>query len=302
VTSMARRCAGVVVAGALVGACGGAERAPTAASVSTTVATTIATSTIAPSTTAPAPPVGPQRVVLLGDSIMFDLVPAFVSAFGSAGIEVDDSTFGNLGITSTTWDWRGAWLPVVDAAQPDLVVVHSGPWDASVIAPTDLDASLGPEDAPLTAAFLASARAVTDELTRRGVTVVWLTSPAWGTASGFALDLAPVNAALATLASERADVEVVDIAGRLADGAGGFRQFGPGASGTDVELRKPDEAHLCPDGAVVAVQLTIDSLAQRWTVPIADGWENGLWRTDDRYRQPAHGNPCLSTSTQETAP
>ena len=72
---------------------------------------------------------------------------------------------------------------------------------------------------------------------------------------------------------------------------GGYAESVPGPAGATVRLFQPDGEHLCPDGAARLAGAVARSVAARWGIAPAPGWESGAWRRHARYDSTAPG-PC----------
>jgi hypothetical protein len=60
--------------------------------------------------------------------------------------------------------------------------------------------------------------------------------------------------------------------------------------GSTVLLRKPDEWHMCPEGAERVAEAVLSHTAEiRWTPPTAIDWQDGDWRSNERYDDPKGG-------------
>ncbi len=209
-----------------------------------------------------------HRILWLGDSVAADTYPAVEAAFGAAGIPVIDGSGNGLRFIESPGVYpTELYPPRLDDAQADVVVVQLSLWDR----PYAYDEQL------LWLSWLDS------QVHQRGARVVFVTPP-------------PVAAelddpGLATLVA--AAQHLVDL-----DPSGTFLLhesdvWGPTMridfDGDGVPDRKPDGAHMCPQGAArVALWLTttLDALFDGYDVPPLAMWAAGDWSSNSRYDIP----------------
>lgn len=138
-----------------------------------------------PPTTAPAPaplpldPARPLRVLLVGDSLMFDAVPAIEAAFAATGAAVVRSQpWLGSGLTKTDlFDWRARWPAWVAEFRPDLVVALIGAWDVPG-GPRQSDRSPPPvAPAGWQAAYRGLVTEALSTLASTGAHVTWIGMP-----------------------------------------------------------------------------------------------------------------------------
>jgi hypothetical protein len=244
------------------------------------------------------PPLGPIRVLVLGDGVMFDAEPGLVAALeGTGRAEVTTRSLFGMGLTRPSWfDFRSTWPVEVAEHDPDLVLVLVGPWDIHDV-PGDgssPDAPTAPLISPLDPAWPALYGALLDEataiLTAGGAEVWWLPMlPEAG--PDRSLRVAAQAAAVRALAERRPDVLAPDVHAAFLDANGGVAVGPVGADGVVAAWRKPDGEHLCPAGVVHLVDLLRESLLTRFGLVPPAGWESGPWTTDARFALPAW-NAC----------
>jgi hypothetical protein len=244
------------------------------------------------------PPLGPIRVLVLGDGVMFDAEPGLVAALGGTGrVEVTTRSVFGMGLTRPAWvDFRSAWVTEVAEHDPDLVLVLVGPWDIHDV-PGDgssPDAPTAPLISPLDPAWPAFYGSLLDEattvLTAGGAEVWWLPMlPEAG--PDRSMRVAAQAAAVRALADRRHDVLAIDVHAGFLDADGGVAAGEIGADGVLAPWRKPDGQHLCPAGVVHLVDLLREPLLTRFGLVPPAGWESGAWTTDARYALPTE-NAC----------
>jgi peptidoglycan/LPS O-acetylase OafA/YrhL len=199
--------------------------------------------------------------MIVGDSGMYDATPALAAGLRRAGYRVVEFAFPGAGLTQPA-GVRSAWAAATRTYNVDLTIVMLGRWDADWI------------DAHGHAAY----RAVIDDavlgLAGSGGRVLWLSELPGGL--GTATKVNPFYVGLP--ARDRGVVDYLDIAPVL--------RARNGDAGRVVDgrlLRKPDEWHLCPDGAAAVAHAVL----QRVGVD-NPAWDGGSWRADARYDDP-HG-------------
>jgi hypothetical protein len=275
---------------------------PASASASTTTPPPIPTAArvpdpagrdMTPDTGPGIPPLGPIRVLVLGDGVMFDAEPGLVAALeGTGRAEVTTRSVFGMGITRASWvDFRSTWAAEIAEDDPDLVVVLVGPWDVHDV-PADgssPDAPTAPSISPLDAAWPALYGSLLDEataiLTVGGAEVWWLPMlPEAG--PDRSLRVAAQAAAVRGLDERRSDVFSPDVHAAFLDAEGGVAAGEIGPDGVLVPWRKPDGQHLCPEGVVHLVDVLRDPLFTRFGLVPPPGWESGGWRSDGRYAFP----------------
>jgi hypothetical protein len=76
----------------------------------------------------------------------------------------------------------------------------------------------------------------------------------------------------------------------LVDAHGDYPRWLPGDDGKTDLVRKPDGWHVCPDGAVrIAAKVVQLSAWVGLSPPPRDGWQDGAWRSTERYDDPKGG-------------
>jgi peptidoglycan/LPS O-acetylase OafA/YrhL len=216
----------------------------------------------------------PLRVVLVGDSYMFDAAPGIVAALEATGTVhvVDRSTLG-FAITRDGWD--GQLRAVIDEERPELVVAMWARFDVAWMAENDA------------AGYVIRLDEATRLLLGSGghVLVVGLAP----SVEGF-IDPQPVSREINDLFARLPDtfpgqVTYLDPDPIVAPSGEATRSI-PVAGG-ELRVRKPDLSHFCPDGAARFGQAVVDVLAVSAAVPPPTApWYAGAWRQDPRYDDP----------------
>ena len=248
---------------------------PTPAPATTSPASTPATtpdSTPAPSTTAtpttvpaPLPPI--SRVLLLGDSVLFDSSPGVVAALESSGLTILNNSFPGAGILSDQIDVGPLYTESLATFQPDLVIYQFSLWDRGT-----------PDEQ------FAAYEAFAAQVNAAGAQLLFLTEPPIRTdLSGGAMAQLPDVAArvVAEDPTRRAFVDSSAVWGT---------EFLIDIDGDSVPERKPDGVHVCASGSARLAAWLLGELTARYqgltpTDPAA--WAAGAWTTDKRYTTPA---------------
>jgi hypothetical protein len=233
-------------------------------------ATPTAPSEVSTTTSLAVEPAG--RVLVLGDSGMFDAAPAVVAMFRSTGAEAVDGSRRGLGLTRVGFESESSpfaeeWARMVEADDPELVVVMLGVWDGGFVELYGADAY---------ADVVEQAVAV---LTERGARVLWLSTPPDRVVTD-----RPADHVFEQVAAKHpgrvfyADIDAAVRAPYLA------------VDGTLVRLRKNDGWHFCPDGAAaVATEIGRLAVERGLARPAGIEWLRGSWRDAGVFDYPECG-------------
>jgi peptidoglycan/LPS O-acetylase OafA/YrhL len=253
------------------------------------------TSVLAPGTrpsdsTVPVTGTVARRVLILGDSGTKDAAPGIAAAFYGAGAdEVFDGSVPGFGLTSAAanpphGDWRAAYAEDIAQKQPDLVVMMLGGWDVWYIE------EKGEE------AYAEVVGDAVEILSAGGARIVWLSMLPGGATNERPGDVVfeqlpnrfPGIVAYKDIeAALRAPEDAREVDAE--PGAETWPRSYVAADGTLVILRKKsDDWHICPDGAERLGALINQAAADLgWATLAAPGWEQGEWRSEARYDDPA---------------
>ena len=217
----------------------------------------------------------PLRVLLVGDSYMYDAEPAIAAAMSATGV-VAPVQSSRLGFTITGDGWEETLTGLVETHRPELVVAMWARFDAEWLETHEvveyeqlLDRAFGILTADgATLAFVGLAPSlgagVDREPVDRTINEVFVGATASYGDRAFYVDPDPVVAP-----DGEPDRWLETAAGRLL-------------------VRKPDVSHYCGDGAA-RFGLAMAELVGRLTdVSPADPalWWAADWRADDRYHEP----------------
>jgi hypothetical protein len=263
-----------------VSACAGpsaGDDRPLAVSPRPDDAESVAPSEVSTTTILAVEPAG--RVLVLGDSGMFDAAPAVVAMFQSAGAEAVDGSRRGLGLTRVGFESESSpfaeeWARMVEADDPELVVVMLGVWDGGFVELYGADAY---------AEVVELAVAV---LTDRGARVLWLSTPPDRVVTERPAD--HVFEQVAAKHPGRVFYADIDAAVRAPDGT--MPATYPALDGTLVRLRKNDGWHFCPDGAAaVAAEIGRLAVERGLARPAGTEWLRGSWRDAGVFDYPECG-------------
>lgn len=223
----------------------------------------------------------PLRVLLLGDSYLFDAQPGIEAALEATGI-IDASSVGIFGFALT---WEHAFQTLseqVSEHDPDLVITMWARFDDAWLADADYD----PESLAAYSDLLDTALA---ELGSSGAAIAVV-----GLAPSLTpgIDRVPVDLTInelfldAAVRFERAFF--VDPDPIVAPDGEPVRWI---EAETPLLVRKPDVSHFCPDGAarfgLAFGQLVAYATETAPAAPV--DWWAGDWRSDPRYDDPPNG-------------
>jgi hypothetical protein len=230
-----------------------------------------------------------RRVLILGDSGTKDAAPGIAAAFYGAGAdEVFDGSVPGFGLTSAAsnpphGDWRAAYAEDIAEKKPDLVVMMLGGWDAWYIE------EKGEE------AYAEVVGDAVEILGAGGARILWLSMLPGGATNDRPGDVVfeqlpdrfPGIVAYKDIeAALRAPEDAREIDAQ--PGAETWPRSFVAADGTLVILRKKEYWHICPDGAERLGALINQTAADiGWATLATPGWEQGEWRSEARYDDPA---------------
>lgn len=245
-----------------------------------------------PTTRAPAAPVPVDlgrslRVLLVGDSLMFDAAPAIQAALEStSSVEVQAKPWLGSGLTKTDlFDWRAQWPLWVRDFDPDLVVVLTGAWDVAGGGRLGPDAAAPTVPAGWTARYRALVTEALATLQAGGARVAWIGMP-WTRSLATPAQISALDEAVAEAVSARAGEGAawyIDGRAVLAGRDGGYADRLPGRDGQWHPVRKADGLHFCPAGAARLAEAVLAGVTRRWRLTAPSDWESGAWRADGRY-------------------
>ena len=262
------------------GGSGGRDEAQPPPTVTSTAPTT---TTLPPSTTTtvrPPPRVptadDPLRVLILGDSIMYDAAFGIEAALEATGVaEVERQAVLGFGFDST-YDWRSAYPGLFEEYRPEVIVIMMGGWDAHLV---DQNGS------PVYVALVDEAVGV---MRSQGAEILWLSYPHGQPDADRTAARVALNEVFAALPARWPGVVTyIDIGPVLGNPDGTWAQALPGPDGALQLVRKPDGGHICPYGSQLLGDAVRDTLTPLWGLSAPNpAWVLGEWRSVRAYNDP----------------
>lgn len=224
-----------------------------------TTTTVPATSVPATTTTSARPPGRPLRVLIMGDSPMWDAYPFIEAGLRAAGVEVRGGAFPGTSLLGRT-DVRATFPRVVAEHRPDVVVAEysgvylppyaRGPDGAELVLGTD----------PWWAAWRAAAVEATAVFSSKGAQVYWVLMPhtrdSW--TRGLPLQM---NGLYLSLRAEFPGLRYVDAVTPLSGPGGAYAEALPvGPGGSLVTVRAPDGAHFTEAGSRILAATVVNTV------------------------------------------
>lgn len=208
-------------------------------------------------TTAPVDP-APERVLLVGDSLLYGAADELTTAFAAEGIAVELIGGSGTGLLSEQGRWTQEITEMVSTWDPDIVVIEAC-CNYALFEPGYQDedgTAIEPDSPEMYAAWAAEAQRALDAAQGGGAEVYWVTTPPADadTNATYAGRIGAFNAISASLA-----VPQIDWAATLApDDA-----FTPTITTTDgnvVTIRSDDGLHLTNEGDELVAQATVQAV------------------------------------------
>ena len=247
--------------------------APTTAAVDNTrvavtpASTPVATAAAATTTTV-APLLAPTtRVLMVGDSIAFDVWPAVASAMFAGKISIGGYVSPGAGLLDTRYKSTVEIDKMVVDFHPDLVLYEGSLWDSGTAE-----------------AQRAAYERFTDFVLDQGARLALISIPPLRADHQDPANLGSLTGIMRDIADEHpGEVIFLD-----SDDVWG-PEFIQDVNGDKVPERKPDGVHVCPSGAAMYAIWLMDELQQHFTdfVPAPPAlWATGEWVGDPRYINP----------------
>jgi peptidoglycan/LPS O-acetylase OafA/YrhL len=217
----------------------------------------------------------PLRVLLVGDSYMYDAQPGIVAALEASGV-VDVIEGAQLGFSLANEGWETTLQGLVDEHQPDLVAAMWARFDAAWLESNEVDDYVVRLDRAIeilssdgaTVGFFGLAPSLTagvdPEPVDRSINQIFADMPERFPGTAFYVDPDPIVAP-----DGQPNRWLTTPEGRLL-------------------VRKVDVSHFCSDGAA-RYGLALTELLQRLTTVAAPDpatWWSEPWRSDPRYDDP----------------
>ncbi len=276
----------------LIAGCGGSIDDRPQAAEPPSAASSIAISTPPVDVTTPALPIervvdenDPLRVLVIGDSVTYEIAPPLVEALES-GRESTVQEMTQWGFALSFADanrWPSLWGDVVKTTKPDVVLLQLGIWDIGANI-RDEERNPHPTDGDWDEKFAALLDFAIGVLNQEGAEVYLVGMlPGLETAA-----VERLNAMTGSTAERHDRVYWIDAGEHLRGADGEYVESVDGLVGIPVPLRKPDGVHLCREGARRAAEVIVDRLHTDWGISIEPSWISGEWRSNPRY----NNGPC----------
>ena len=227
------------------------------------------TNSIAATTTTVAPLLAPTtRVLMVGDSIAFDVWPAVASAMFADKVSIGGYVSPGAGLLDTLYKSTIEIDKMVVDFHPDLVLYEGSLWDSGTAE-----------------AQRAAYERFTDFVLDQGARLALISIPPLRADHQDPANLGALTGIMRDIAAEHPG-EVIFL---NSDDVWG-PAFTQDVNGDKVPERKPDGVHVCPSGAAMYAIWLMDELQQHFTdfepAPPAL-WATGDWVGDPRYINPA---------------
>lgn len=241
--------------------------------VALVAASALAASTHGPGRAAAAPASrtpSPQRVTILGDSVMVDGSPGVQAILESTkAVVVSRRAAPGYGLTKS--DWRTDFSNALKDTRPTGIAILLGGFDLDYAAAHPL-------------AYAALVGQVMDLLTSQGAQVAWIGELPGSARFEDDAKRRNLDSIVRAVAAGRPAVHYAMPDATFDGPDGQWAMFLPGPKGRSVRIRKVDGQHLCPDGAARLGGLVYETLkAPLRLPPPGRAWQSGSWRNDAVY-------------------
>ena len=223
--------------------------------------------------------VDPLRVMVVGDSVTYEVEPGLTAALQYTGLVVSAGRT-QVGFGLSRWPvyaWWEVWPPFLTEIRPEVVVVQTGTWDVNDVWDGD-DRIPVPEDPDWEASFAFLVRMAVDVLSDDGAHVYWLTM----LPMPFSERPERLNRLLRDIATTDDRMTVVDLTPDFTDVEGRYLSH-VDRHGVGWPIRKVDGVHLCREGAELVGSIVATTILSDAGLSPVSGWEDGTWRSDARY-------------------
>jgi len=218
---------------------------------------------------------------------MAGLVPPVTAALESTGrVQVDFILTPTILRDPSV---RFTWSRDLAELDPDLVVMFVGTWEDRTVqsddgSPTTTARTDTTEFAPSDPRWGVRYRQDVvdpwlDLITAGGAKVLWIGAPPVGDVDRSSF-FAALNSVFESLPRDRPGVSYLDPTPALGLSGDDFTASLNLPDGTPVRLRQVDGLHLCPTGAQLLAEITLEEISDVLGVPVAPSWQEGTWRQD----------------------
>lgn len=187
-----------------------------------------------------------ERVLCIGDSLMYQAGSAVTTALQSKGYDVHVNAVPGSGLLDTRYDWPQTASGLIASFNPDIVVAEFiGDYGLLGARP-----GIVANSQPFYNAWQLAAQQLEDILTARHAQVYWVIGPpvAKPTGEQNVTTLDHIYETLAAPDSGSGHPPVINMNSAFASPGGGYTEYLPGPHGQPVQVRTPDGTHLTPAG------------------------------------------------------
>ncbi len=199
-----------------------------------------------------------ERVLCIGDSLMFQAVPAMTAALGSKGYDVRFNAVPGSGLLDTRYDWLETAKGLVADFNPDIVVAEFiGDYGLLGMRP-----GVPPNSQAFFDAWRVAAQQMEDILTKRHAQVYWVIGPPVAQPVG-QHNLTILDQIYQTLVAPDTDSgrpPVIDMNSAFSAPGGGYTASIRGPQGQSVQVRTSDGTHLTPAGEDLFAQVVAQAV------------------------------------------
>jgi peptidoglycan/LPS O-acetylase OafA/YrhL len=216
----------------------------------------------------------PLRVLLLGDSFMYDAAPGIMQALAATGmVKVTDKSA--TGFTLTRSSWRDLWPVAVAEAQPELIITLWGSFDNPKLV----------DNADSYHAVFNEAMGV---LLSGGAMIAFISVPP--SISGGGVNLSKNDRTINTLFREQVSTypgRALYIDSEPIVAPKGTAELSIDTPTGKKRVRKVDLHHFCTEGSARFGDALLDLVAPLGVpAPLPEIWRDQLWRFDKRFNDP----------------
>lgn len=199
-----------------------------------------------------------ERVLCIGDSLMFQASSEVTMALQSKGYDVQVNAVAGSGLLDTKYDWPLTASGLIASFNPDIVVAEFiGDYGLLGTRP-----GVAPNSQAFYDAWMLAAQQLEDILTARHAQVYWVIGPPVAQPSGEhnIMILDHIYQTLAASDTGSGHPPVINMNARFAGQGGGYTEYLPLPDGQLVQVRTPDGTHLTPAGQSLFAQVVAQTV------------------------------------------
>ncbi len=205
----------------------------------------------------------PLRVLSVGDSLGVDFGGPFVNDLAANGVvnAVLDAHVDTGLSRPDYFDWPAELGADLARYQPQAVVVFLGANDPQNLV--DGGTALGYGTPAWSSAYARRVGALMQQATSSGARVLWVGMPPMAD-PGLSAEMQSVDAIYQNVAAAHPGVTYLSSWPVLSDPQGGFTEYLPDSSGSEVAVREPDGTHVSPGSAERLAEVAIATMDHAW--------------------------------------